>query len=139
MIFTAYMDEADTHGPKPTIIMAAFLGHAYQWRRFEIKLGRIQTRFGFKIFHAKDFKQKNGEFQGWSDDKCKALIDALTQLVEENLTIGFATHLERERYLAEYKAPPVPDRAPWRGVGLATSSRSPAGLAGFIRLPRRAA
>jgi tRNA(Arg) A34 adenosine deaminase TadA len=31
------------------------------------------------------------------------------------------------------------DRAPWRGVGLATSSRSPAGLAGFIRLPRRAA
>ncbi len=33
----------------------------------------------------------------------------------------------------------APDRAPWRGVGLATSSRSPARLAGFIRLPRRAA
>jgi hypothetical protein len=31
------------------------------------------------------------------------------------------------------------DRAPWRGVGLVTSSRSPARLAGFIRLPRRAA
>jgi glycosyltransferase involved in cell wall biosynthesis len=33
----------------------------------------------------------------------------------------------------------VADRAPWRGVGLVTSSRSPARLAGFIRLPRRAA
>ena len=32
----------------------------------------------------------------------------------------------------------VRDRAPWRGVELATSSRSPARLAGFIRLPRRA-
>ncbi len=31
------------------------------------------------------------------------------------------------------------DRAPWRGVGLVTSSCSPARLAGFIRLPRRAA
>jgi hypothetical protein len=28
-----------------------------------------------------------------------------------------------------------PDRAPWRGVGLVTSSCSPARLAGFIRLP----
>jgi hypothetical protein len=31
------------------------------------------------------------------------------------------------------------DRAPLRGVGLVTSSRSPAGLAGFVRRPRRAA
>ncbi len=35
--------------------------------------------------------------------------------------------------------PDTVDRAPWRGVGLVTSSRSPAGLAGFIRLPLRAA
>ncbi|WP_405055242.1 class II glutamine amidotransferase [Acidiphilium acidophilum] len=31
------------------------------------------------------------------------------------------------------------DRAPLRGVELATSSRSPAGLAGLIRLPSRRA
>jgi hypothetical protein len=33
VIFTAYLDEADTHGPSPDIIMAGFLGHAFQWRR----------------------------------------------------------------------------------------------------------
>jgi hypothetical protein len=46
VIFTAHFDEADTHGPEPTIIMAAFLGHAYQWRRFEMKLGRLQSKHG---------------------------------------------------------------------------------------------
>jgi hypothetical protein len=30
VIFTAYFDETDTHGPAPTAILAAFLGHAYQ-------------------------------------------------------------------------------------------------------------
>ncbi len=55
MIFAVYFDEADTHGPAPTIIMAAYLGHAYEWRRFEAKLAKLQKSYGFRVFHAKDF------------------------------------------------------------------------------------
>lgn len=110
MIFTAYFDESDTHGPAPTIIMAAFLGHAYQWRRFEIKLGRIQSRDGFTIFHAKEFKAKSGEFAGWTDEKGMRLISDLTKLVRDNLTEGITIALERDRYLNEYRAPPIPKK-----------------------------
>jgi hypothetical protein len=42
VIFTAYFDEADTHGAAPTVILAAFLGHAFEWRRFEQKLAKLQ-------------------------------------------------------------------------------------------------
>lgn len=108
MIFTAYFDEADTHGPEPTIIMAAFLGHAYQWRRFEIKLARIQAKYGFRIFHAKDFKAKAGEFSQWPDEKCALLVGELTDLVRDNLTEGVAVHLEYARYVNEYRAAPIP-------------------------------
>ena len=52
VIFTSYFDETDTDGPSPTVIMAGYVGHAYQWRRFEKKLAGIQGRYGFKIFHA---------------------------------------------------------------------------------------
>lgn len=52
MLFTAYFDEADTHGPSPTIIMAAFLGHARQWEIFGRRLRALQRRDGFSIFHA---------------------------------------------------------------------------------------
>ncbi len=110
VIFTAYMDEADTHSKNPTIIMSAYLGHAYQWRRFELKLARVQKEFGFKVFHAKDFKARSQEFSGWSDQKCAALISELSRLVEENLTEGLAVHLEHARYLSEYKSPPVPKK-----------------------------
>jgi len=110
VIFTAYFDEADTHGPSPTVILAAHVGHAYQWRQFEKKLARIQECYGFKIFHTKDFKAKKGEFKGWSDDKCARLCNDLTVLVRDNLTEGLTVFLERDRYLNEYRAPPIPKK-----------------------------
>jgi hypothetical protein len=79
--FTAYYDEADTHGPSPTVIMAGLVGHTYQWRRFETKLSRIQKEFGFSLFHAKEFKARRAEFKGWSDDKRSQLIETLIDLV----------------------------------------------------------
>ena len=110
MIFTAYLDESDTHGPNPTIIMASFLGHAYQWRRFETKISRMQKTYGFHIFHAKDFKGRRGEFTGWEEAKRAALIREFGDLVENCLTEGMAVHLEHERYLSEYKSPPIPNK-----------------------------
>ena len=79
--FTAYYDEADTHGPSPTVIMAGLVGHTYQWRRFETKLSRIQKEFAFSLFHAKEFKARRAEFKGWSDDKRSQLIETLIDLV----------------------------------------------------------
>jgi hypothetical protein len=108
--FTAYFDEADTHGPAPTVILAAHVGHAYQWRQFEKKLGRIQQRYGFSIFHTKDFKARAGEFRGWPEDKCAALIAALTNLIRNELTSGLTVALEHGRYINEYRAPPIPKK-----------------------------
>jgi hypothetical protein len=108
VLFTAYFDEADTHGPLPTVIMAGFLGTARQWVVFERRLRALQKRDGFSIFHAKEFKHKAGEFAGWDDTKCMRLVHDITALVRDNLTEGVAVHLERERYLTEYRASPVP-------------------------------
>jgi hypothetical protein len=110
VIFTGYFDEADTHGPSPTVIMAGFLGHAYQWRIFEKKLGRIQRRDNFRIFHGKDFKAHAGEFVGWDDDKDIRLLNDLTDLVKDELTEGLTVALERARYENEYRAEPFPKK-----------------------------
>jgi hypothetical protein len=109
VIFTGYFDEADTHGPSPTVIMAGYVGHAYQWMRFEKNLSRLQERDGFNIFHAKNFKARSGEFSGWSDDKCDQLVVDLLELVR-NLTQGITVALSRVRYLNEYRAPPIPKK-----------------------------
>lgn len=110
VIFTAYFDETDTHGPAPTVILAAYLGHAFQWRRFQKKLDKIRKKEGFSIFHATDFKGRSGEFYGWNDEQCSRLITKLTHLVANTLTEGMAVALTRERYLTEYRATPIPKK-----------------------------
>ena len=97
-LFTAFFDEADTHGPSPTLIMAGFLGDARQWETFDTALLDLQRRDGFSIFHVEEFKGKSGEFAGWSDAKCMGLINDLTHLVRDTLTHGVAVHLEHDRY-----------------------------------------
>lgn len=110
MLYIAYFDEADTHGPAPTIIMAGFLGSAPQWKMFARRLRGLQRRDGFNIFHANEFKAKTGEFAGWDDTKCMKLVNDLTELVRDHLTEGLTVHLERERYLSEYRVPPIPNK-----------------------------
>ena len=88
MIFTAYFDEADTHGPAPTVIMAGYIGHAYQWRRFEQKLARLQARDGFRIFHAKDFKARVGEFSGWLKGERQTRVKLIPALAHQHRNQG---------------------------------------------------
>jgi hypothetical protein len=104
VIFTAYFDEADTHGPDPTVIVGCFWGHAYQWERFEKKLSRLQRTYGFNIFHAKEFKAGSGEFRQWSPEKRYQLSRELSDLVGNTLAEGVTIALDREKYLKEYRA-----------------------------------
>jgi hypothetical protein len=108
LLYTAYFDEADTHGPSPTIIMGGCLGTAPQWEIFGRRLRTLQRRDGFRIFHTNEFKAKSGEFAGWDDAKCMQLVEDLTTLVRDHLTEGLTVHLERDRYLNEYRAQPIP-------------------------------
>lgn len=110
VIFTANFDETDTHGPAPTVILAAYVGHAYQWLQFNKKLARLQAKYGFKVFHTVDFKGRRREFAGWTDEKCSALIADLTELVRDNLALGMTVALEHERFMKEYRAPPIPSK-----------------------------
>jgi hypothetical protein len=110
VIFTAYFDESDTHGQSPTVILSANIGHAFQWRRFDSKLGKIREKYGFKIFHAKDFKARSREFSGWSSERQNELVDDLTELVKKTLTGGVTVFLEHSRYINEYRAPPIPKK-----------------------------
>jgi hypothetical protein len=103
LLFTAYFDEADTHGRAPHMVMAALLGQARQWELFRRRLGTMQRTERFSIFHATEFKASTGEFKGWDDTKGAGLIHSLAELVRDTLTEGVTAHLEHERYIKEYR------------------------------------
>jgi hypothetical protein len=112
LIFTAYFDESDTHGKKPNVIMAAFLGSARQWELFGRRYRAMQREYQFKTLHSKDFRARRGEFEGWHIDKCRQLATELADAICDNLTEGVSTLLPHNLYESVYLAPPIPAKMP---------------------------
>jgi Protein of unknown function (DUF3800) len=108
LIFTAYFDESDTHGPSPTLVMAAFLGSSRQWELFGRKIRALQRRDGFTVFHTKKFRALRGEFEDWGPEKCVRLLNDLAAAIRDGLTEGVTITLPRALYEIEYRGGQVP-------------------------------
>lgn len=103
VIFTAYIDEAATHGSNPRMTLGAVLGNAYDWRKFERRLTALQTKYGFTVFHAKKFQHSKEEFKGWPRQKRNSLVSDLTNLIRTVMTEGITITLPRDEYLTIYR------------------------------------
>lgn len=104
VLFTAYFDEADTHGGAPHMAMGALLGHAREWEMFGRRLRDIKRTEDFKIFHATKFKAGKGEFEGWSPEKSMRVVSDLATIIQKNLTEGVLINLPYQRYIDEYRS-----------------------------------
>jgi len=104
VILTAYLDESGTHDGSPVTIMGGVLANARQWEAFEREFSRIKSKHGFKIFHTKKFKKRNGDFSGWSNERCLALIEDLAKVTCSAFTEGVAVTVDNAKYESDYKA-----------------------------------
>lgn len=102
MIYTAYLDESDTHGDTPNIIMAGILGFDHQWARFNRSLRSIRKKHNFDILHATELKRKKGEFRGWSTEQCMNLVTDITAACERFLSTGCVVNIPYSLYITEY-------------------------------------
>jgi hypothetical protein len=112
VIYKAYLDEANTGTKEPRMIIAGFLGTARQWRNIEAELKRIKRREGFASFHAVEFKAKQDDFHGWSDEKCMSLINALARIVREGITEAVSVTLPYDLYNIHYRNTPFERKMP---------------------------
>lgn len=110
MILTAYLDESGTHDGSPVTVMGGMLANALQWARFEQAFRRIQKKHRFKIFHTKKFKKRDGNFTGWSNEQCLALMADLAPITAAAFTEGVTVALDNAVYEAEYRLGDKPKR-----------------------------
>jgi hypothetical protein len=106
MLYKLYLDESNTSGPAPDLIMAGFLGSAREWQLLLRRLHVLQRDYGFKTFHATEFKNRSGQFRGWSEEKCSELVGALARAVRDHLTEGLNITLPHRQFVEEYSSIP---------------------------------
>lgn len=110
MKLTAYFDESGTHGGSHATVMAGVLGNEHQWKRFDVEFDKIRRQFGFRIFHATEFKRRQGEFKGWSDDKAVRLLRSLGLMTDACLSEGVVVPIPSSGYKDEFQAGAKPKR-----------------------------
>ena len=80
------LDESGTHDGSPITVMGGLLARAEQWERFEKGFAELQRKHNFKVWHSKKFRQRKGDFKGWSDYQRTALYWDLARLTNHRLT-----------------------------------------------------
>jgi hypothetical protein len=91
------MDESGTHGSK-TMLMAGFAGDVQQWRKFEKKAVRLFAKYGIEVFHAKEWRDGDGDFKGWTVDRKISFLDRFGEIANGTLMVGCHAVLKMADY-----------------------------------------
>jgi hypothetical protein len=110
VILTGYLDESGTHDGSPVTVMGGMLANARQWEAFEQNFRKAKAKHGFRIFHTKKFKKRDGDFKGWTNDQCLALMADLAPMTATAFTEGVTVALYNDAYEAEYRLGDKPRR-----------------------------
>ena len=110
-VFTGYLDESGTHSDSPITVMGGLLARAEQWERFEDGFGKLQDKYDFRVWHSKKFKNRRGDFKGWTDLKISGLYWDLAHLTNSGLTEAVTMTLNNADFENYYRREPRPRRA----------------------------
>jgi hypothetical protein len=84
----------------------------------------MKLKYGFTVFHAKEFKAARGEFAGWPDDKYRVLLVDLGQ-ASAGVMAANNCSLPNLEYERDYRGGKKPqETAPRFGVWALLSSLS---------------
>jgi len=110
LVYTAYFDESGTHDESPVTIMGGLLAQRKECKSFEQDFERIRKKHGFRVFHTKKFKRRKGDFKGWNNEQCMALVADLGGLTSGAFTDSVAVTLRDSDYDQYYRSGDKPNR-----------------------------
>src|SRR5260370_32076982 len=112
MIWTAYIDEADSHGA-PVMAMGGFLSLADKWVDFNQQwTDTLLYSHNLSHSHTVDVVHKKNEFRGWENTQHNEFVLGARELMNEHLNAGFVAVLRRDDYHNHYKALSKPRKPP---------------------------
>lgn len=68
-VLIGYFDDSGTHDAAQTAVMAGYVAHMADWKRFELKTKQLFDAENIPYFRAKLFHHNQKQFYGWSDEK----------------------------------------------------------------------
>lgn len=101
MVITGYVDESGIHDSGLTLV-SCWLGNVHQWRAWDKEIGVLFRDFRIKVFHAKEWRDTDGEFHAWSVNKKVRFMDDMSDISNRTLEIGCSAFVNDAEYKEHY-------------------------------------
>ena len=93
-MFTAYFDESGTHAGSSSVVVGGYISSDIRWAKFQKEWQAILDEAEIALFRMTDFRWRQGQFKGWSDQKCDKVRRQVIGTIRKRTAaaFGFAVH-----------------------------------------------
>jgi Protein of unknown function (DUF3800) len=91
VVLRAYMDESGTHDDSPVVVVGMYIGKPRVW--VERTKDWNRNKKPIKVYHAVDYHNRTGEFEGWERPKRDAFVANLLPVRHSILGIVVGIHM----------------------------------------------
>jgi hypothetical protein len=104
MIWTAYIDETDSHGA-PVMAMGGFLSVEQKWADFDARWNdTLLYSHNLRYSHTVDLVHRANQFRGWDAARHNDFVLGARELMNSHLNAGFVAMLRRDDCYNHYKS-----------------------------------
>lgn len=105
-VLIGYFDDSGTHDAAETAVMAGYVAHRSDWKRFEVKSKQLFEREGIPFFRAKLFDHRQKQFKDWSPARQLKFATEWYGIANKHILRGIAAGMLK----ADFKAGKDKDR-----------------------------
>jgi hypothetical protein len=114
-VLIGYFDDSGTHRGARAAVMAGYIAHRADWKRFELKTKQLFDAEQVPYFRAKMFHHGDDHFYGWSDDRKLAFANKWFGYANRYLMRGITAGAKKEDLAtakaSDSRAPPLSNEA----------------------------
>jgi Protein of unknown function (DUF3800) len=100
-VLYSYFDDSGTDGASPAAIMAGYVAHMADWKKFERQTGTLFESEGIQpFFRAKLFDHNQKQFKGWTEDRKLAFARRWYGLAKKHLMRGVSAGVVKSDFIA---------------------------------------
>jgi hypothetical protein len=83
-LYTVYFDESGADDLSEAAVVAGFVSNVSEWEAFSEKWQAVLDEARIDYFHMVDFAHSQDQFEGWSEEKRRELLNKLLPIIHEH-------------------------------------------------------
>ena len=98
VVLVCYLDDSGKDPQNPITTLAGYVARDTGWEAFESEVEKWFEEYGVGVLHAKELRDTDGDFKGWSVLKKQAFVSRVCQARSPHFMMGLSVSTLKDQY-----------------------------------------